>query len=492
MDGALYEYLDRYLFNPRSIAVVGASNTPGKWGFGIINRVVDTRDSRAIYAINNKTPEVAGLKAYKSVRDVPDEVEFAVIAIPFQDVPQVMEDCVARGVRAALVISAGMGESGEEGVEVEHRVLDIARRGNIRFVGPNCMGHFNTAANFYTTGFVEPMKPGYIGIAAQSGGFTGHILHCGVQAGIGFSKVISTGNEANLHLEDYIEYFAQDEQTKVIGAYVEGFREGKRFLKLAREVTRKKPLIIMKVGRTEPGAKAAKGHTGALAGSDVVSGAALKQAGVVRVDDIEELFDTAAALLRQPLPQGRRIGILTGGGGHGVITTDACARLGLELAQLSPRTLSRLDEVLPPRWPHQNPVDTVAAGFVTYDCLGPIMEDENVDAVVAVGAVGMSAWWRRRGDLPLSMPSHIRQEADKMMDFVEVAEQQQIETALARMDKTGKPLIVIGMMMDPEIMQAAVIQKLTQNGITVYPTPERAAKALSNLCWYSEYLRQTA
>ncbi len=492
MNRSLFEYLDNYLFNPSSIAVIGASNFPGKWGFNIINRVLDTRDNRKIYAINNKRPEVAGLTTYPSVRDVPEPVEFVVIAIPYVDVPKVMEDCVAKGVKAGLVVSAGLGETGEEGVRIEREIVAIAKRGGIRFVGPNCMGHFNTAANFFTTGFAPTLgiKRGHLGIVAQSGGFAGHILRCALEAGVGVSKLVSSGNEANLHLEDYLEYLAQDPETRVITCYIEGFREGRRFLKLAKEITRHKPVVVVKVGRTEPGAKAARGHTGALSGSDIVSDAVLKQSGVIRADEIEELFDVAAALLRQPLPKGRRIGILTGGGGHGVVATDACSRLGLDISPLSKSTLKRLDEILPERWPRQNPVDTVAAGFVTYQCLWPMMEDDNLDAILSVGAIGMSSMWRMMGGLPLSMPSFLREQAMKMMDFIEGDEMNNLDKAIEYIDKYKKPIIVTSLMMTPEMRQAPVHKKLVENGIITYPTPERSAKVLHHLCWYAEYLRQ--
>ncbi len=489
MNQTLIEQLE-YLFNPKSVAVVGASDMPMKWGFGIIHAVLDRKGNREVYAINNKREEVAGLKAYKSVRDVPGPVDFAVIAIPPADVPAVMEDCVAKGVKAALVITAGLGET-EEGKKLEQEILQIARRGGIRFTGPNCMGHFNTAANFFTTRIVEDVKRGPLGLIAQSGGFAGHILRCGVEAGVGFSKLVSSGNEADLHLEDYIEYLAHDPETRVIGAYVEGFREGPRFLKLAKEVTKKKPIIIMKVGRTEPGSKAAKGHTGALSGADIICDAAFKQAGVIRVEEIEDLFDVAAALIRQPLPRGRRVGILTGGGGHGVVATDACARRGLEIPPLSETTLKRIDAVLPTRWPRQNPVDTVAAGFVTYPCLWALMEDENIDIILAVGTIGMTAMMRRMGALPPSFPPALIDLARKFMEDAEKDELKNIEEAIERMDKLQKPLIITGLLMTPEVKETEVFKKLRENGLIMYPTPERSAKVLAHLCWYSEYLRNT-
>lgn len=491
MNRSLFEYLDSYLFNPNSVAVVGASNFPGKWGFGIINRALESKDNRRVYAINNKRPEVAGLKTYTSVMDVPEPVDFVVIAIPYIDVPKVMEDCIAKGIKAGLIVSSGLGESGEEGIRIERETLAIARRGGLRFIGPNCMGHCNTAANFYTMGFVPiEVNRGHLAVVAQSGGFAGHILRCALDTGVGFSKVVSSGNEADLHLEDYIEYLAQDPETKVIGIYIEGFREGKRFFQLARETTRKKPIVAVKVGRTEPGAKAARGHTGALSGSDVISDVVLKQCGVIRADEIEELFDVAAALLRQPLPKGKRIGILTGGGGHGVVATDACSSLGLQIPTLSKSTLKKLDKVLPERWPRQNPVDTVAAGFVTYHCLWPLMEASNIDVILSVGSIGMSSMWRMMRTLPISMPSSIRDDAMKIMDLIEADELNNLDIAIDHMDRYQKPIIITSLMMSPEMGQTPVNKKLMENGLVMYPTPERSAKVLHHLCWYSEYLRQ--
>ena len=492
MDRALFEYLDSHLFNPKSVAVVGASNSPGKWGFNIINRVVETKGDRKIYPINNKSPEVAGLKAYPSVRDVPEPVEFVVIAVPYDTVPKVMDDCIANGCKAGLVITAGLGEAGEEGVKLEREILETARRGGLRFVGPNCMGHFNTASNFFTAGMVPTtaVKKGHLGVVAQSGGFAAHILRCAIVGGVGLSKLVSSGNEADLHLEDYLEYLAQDPETEVIAFYTEGFREGRRFFNLAREVTKTKPIVIVKVGRTEPGAKAALGHTGALSGSETVVDVALKQAGVIRAGEIEELFDIATALLRQPLPKGKRIGILTGGGGHGVVATDACSGLGLEIADLSKSTLDKLDKVLPDRWPRQNPVDTVAAGFVTYPCLWPMMEDEHIDAILSVGAIGMSGMWRMMGGLPMSMPAEVRDKAMKMMESMEADEMKNLEIAVEYMDKYRKPIIVTSLMLTADMKKTPVIQKLEEAGLIMYPTPERAAKVLYHLCWYGEYLHR--
>ncbi|MDY6834719.1 MAG: CoA-binding protein [Chloroflexota bacterium] len=492
------------LFNPESIAVIGASNVPGKWGFNTYVQILGTSlGKRKIFPVNNKTEEVLGQKAYPSIRDIPEPVDFAVIIVPYQHVPPVMQDCVAHGVKSALVITAGLGEVGEEGKKVEKEVVRIAQQGGIRFVGPNCMGHFDTTSGFYTTGWGQPLKQGSLSLVAQSGGFTGHLMQCGMDMGVGFNKLVSSGNEADLHTEDYLEYYAQDHSTKVIGAYVEGFREGERFLKLARETSKKKPLVIMKVGRTPTGSMAAMSHTGALSGTDAVCDAALKQSGVIRADEIEELFDISGALLRQPLPRGNRVGILTGGGGHGVVTTDACERLGLQLAKLAPETIDKIDTFLPPRWSKKNPVDLVGTTqFVTYQCLWPIIEDDNVDSIIVVGCIGLSAMFKVFRDRLSSqiepflqtMPDSVKQQAEVAMQGMDVMEEEElknIDIMLDYMDRYQKPIIIIGLMATHEAKHTPVFKKLEDNGILWYPTPERAAKVVGHLVQYSRHIRDS-
>ncbi len=478
-----------YLFNARSVAVVGASNTPGKWGFNIINRLLASNCQRKIYAINRSTSEVRGLKTYQKVTEVPEPIDLVVIAVPFPYVPEVMQDCVEKGVKAAVVISAGLGEKGGEGIKVEQEIVRVARSGGIRFVGPNCMGHFNTASDLYTTGFIPPVRKGSVGLIAQSGAFAIDIVGRGLDMGVGFSKLVGSGNEADLHLEDYLEYLAGDEETKVITAYIEGLREGRRFLKLAKEITRRKPIVVMKVGRTSIGSKAARSHTGALSGSDAVYDVAFEQAGVIRVNEVEELFDVATALVRQPLPKGRRVGMLCGGGGQAVIATDACQRLGLEIASLSQATIQRLNSILPARWPHANPVDMVAAeDFVTYRCLWPLIEDENVDAVLAVGCIGVIGAWRERIN-QIPVPPEVRERILERLSSREEEELASLDLTFERIDEYHKPLI-ISLAVDEAVRVSAVFKKLQGNGLSIYSTSERAVKVLAHLVWYGEYLSQ--
>jgi len=481
------------MFNPRTVAVVGASNALDKWGAGVFSRVLMAPSVKRAYPVNKHASEVQGVKAYPTVRDLPEVVDFVVIVVPYPGVPEVMRDCVARGVKAALVITAGLGETGAEGAAMEREVLSIARQGGLRFVGPNCMGHFNTA-NGFSTVRGRGVATGGVGVISQSGGFAGHILECGIEMGIGFSKFVSVGNEADLHFEDFLEYFAQDEETKVITGYIEGLRRGKDFFRLAKEVTKRKPIVVTKVGRTEAGTKAARSHTSAIAGSDVIYDAMFRQAGVIRADTVEELFDVTAALLRLPLPKGNQVGILTGGGGFGCVTSDACERLDLKLARLSPNTIERLNAVLPARWPHANPVDTVAAGWVTYPCLWPLIEDNNIDALLVIGGIGQMRMML--GRMSINVPPTLRAQAKQILEAQQKAlkarEQEELEgldKLFEYMDRYQKPVIASGRI--EEMKGSPVFAKLRENGFPVYPTPERVAKVLAHLVEYSRYLNQT-
>jgi acyl-CoA synthetase (NDP forming) len=310
---------------------------------------------------------------------------------------------------------------------------------------------------------------------------------------VGFSKFVSTGNEADLHFEDFFEYYARDDDTRVITAYIEGLREGKRFFKLAKEITRKKPVVVVKVGKTEAGVRAAKSHTSAIAGSDIVYDAMFKQAGVIRVEEVEELFDVASALIHMPIPKSNRVAILTFGGGFGCVTADACEKLGLEVARLSPHTIDRLNEVLPERWPHANPVDMVGFGEVTYPCLWPLIEDDNIDSVIVIGGIGqlgmMRGWGRMRrqsfdeSDAP---PPFIEQD-EEAIKAREEEERKNLYKLFEYIKKYRKPVVTFNRRV-ADMKDEPVFNELKENGVMIYPTPERAARVLAHLVEYGQYL----
>jgi acyl-CoA synthetase (NDP forming) len=476
----LTQQLD-YLFNPGSVALIGASNNLAKWGFHVLSLLI-SKGGRHIYPINRNEAEVQGLKAYPSVGKVPGPVDLAVITVPFVEVPAAMKDCARKGVKVAVVIPGGFAETGSEGARIQREVVEIARQGGIRFVGPNGMGHFDTSADFFTVPYLPPVRKGPLALIAQSGNTSQSIVYLACEMGLGFSKYVSSGNEADLHFEDYMEYLAQDEETKIILGYIEGLKEGRRFFELAREITRKKPIVIMKAGRTEAGARAARSHTAALAGSDVVCEAAFKQSGVIRVEEAGELIDVALVLLGQPLPRGRRVGVLSSGGGAAVIAADALMRQHLELPQLSPDTIEKLNSLLPPRWSHVNPVETGGDPF-SYACLWALMEDENVDAALVIGGGGVTGSYAKWVSLPTTVSGQI----DQWLEDAELTELSDVDKALQLMKKYQKPIIFANMGV-PTPRKGKVYEKLQKEYIVPFLTPERAAKALALLVQYSEYL----
>jgi len=466
----------QYLFAPDSVALIGATNIPGTWGFGIIRHLLDSAN-RNIYPVNPTISEVLGIATYDSVVNVPDPVDLAVIAVPDSQVPYVLRECVQKGVKTAVIISAGFAETGEQGRELENELVEIARQGGIRFIGPNCMGHADTSSHLCTMAWAEEIPAGTIGIVSQSGNYGEIIMRTGMASGMGFSKFISTGNEADLHLEDYLEYLAQDQDTRIITAYIEGLREGRRFFQLAKRTTARKPMVVIKAGGTKVSARAVRSHTGALAGSDEVYDAAFRQAGVIRVHDNDELCDVLTALLNQPLPRNNRIGILTIGGGLGVVAAEACEQEGLEVAPLSPSTIDKLNTYLPPRWSHGNPVDT--AGMIAakrqflFASLLALMEDENVDATLLLVPMVFNSE-RLSAFLGLkSKETNALQEIQKE-NFVMLKE---------RAKECGKPLCLVPLIIDEEASSF-----LLKEGIPAYHNPQRAARVLHHLVWYSQYL----
>jgi acyl-CoA synthetase (NDP forming) len=478
---SLKEQLD-YLFNPRSVAVIGASNQLGKWGYVILARLQASRSGRPLYAINKRETEVLGLRAYKSVADVPGPVDLAVITVPFQAIVEVMHDCVRKGVKVAIIITSGLAEIGGEGARLEEEVVEIARRGGIRLVGPNCLGHLDTHTNVRTVGFLPGVKKGNVALLSQSGNSSQSVTHYGGQMGIGFSKFVSTGNEADLHFEDYLEYLADDDNTKVILGYVEGFREGRRFFELAQEITKKKPIVIMKSGRTDAGVRAAQSHTASLAGSDTVLDAAFKQCGVIRVEELSELVDVAVPLLGQPLPRGRRVGVLAMGGGMAVTAADIVRREGLEMPPFSPVTMERLSELMSVRWSRGNPIDP-GGDLVSYHALWPMLEDENIDAIIIIGGVGMVASFRNW----IKLPPSAREGLAERRKAIEDLEVQDLEKTIELMKKRQKPILFVTQVIGAATRGLAY-RKLKENHLNFYSIPERAARALRHLVEYSEYL----
>ena len=472
-----------YLFHPESVAVIGASNSFASWGYGVMCRLLGD-PARKVYPINTRESEIMGIKAYSTILDVPESVVFAVISVPYNMIPGIMEECVQKGVKAALIISGGLAEASEQGAKIEREIVSIARRGNLSFIGPNSMGHVNTGSGFSTLAWVHHVERGNIGFISQSGTYGQRLVRYGLQVGLGFSKFISAGNEASLTLEDYLEYLGEDDETELIIAYIEGLRDGKRFFRLAKRITRNKPIIVLKSGRTEGAARAARSHVGALSGDDLIYDAMFKQCGVIRVDSDDEVFDVITALLHLPLPRGRRTGILTDGGGIGVVAADACESMGLSLPQFSKKTMDALNALLPPRWPHGNPADMAAPGrLVTFECLWSILEDENVDIGMLIGGLGAGTFLRET----LIDQNAPGEGIEEILESINEQEEKNVETTFTKVKELGKPLL-ISRLFPKTTIKPPIYDRLSQLGIPVYPSPEKAAKVLYYLTRYSEYL----
>ncbi len=471
------------LFAADSIAVVGAKNTVGSWGYDAMRALLDSAKAspaRRIYAVNPNAREVLGVTAYASVLDIPGPLEMAVIVVPAPVVPQVMRQCAEKGVRAAVIVSAGFSEVDGDGARLEAEVKEIARRGGIRFIGPNCVGHGDRHAGVYSAVVASWIRPGRMALLSQSGTLGASIIQAAANVGIGLSKFVSTGNEADLHLEDYLEYLAGDKDTGIITLYIEGLREGRRFYNLAREITPHKPIVAMKAGATGGSGRAARSHTGALAGVDTVYTAAFRQAGVIRTEDEEELCDTVLALLSQPLPPGNRIAILTMGGGFGVVASEISEKEGLEIARLSPETLKKLDGVLPPRWSHANPVDLVgirpSAGDETVvSCFRFLMEDKNVDGVLSF----LPPLVTTQGGVGNFNPEEFR--------AAQVENHKVLADLSRQLRPYGKPLYMVTRFPVSNPRGAADASFRVEETIPEYGHPRRAARVMRYLARYRRY-----
>ncbi len=382
MDAALLPF-----FDPKGVVIIGASASPEKLGYGVTRNLIQSGYAGAIHLVAQKSGEIFKKTVHTNLQDVPDPVELAILIVPTSATPQAIEDCGKRGVRAAIIVSAGFREAGEEGAALEQRCVETAQRYGVRLLGPNCIGVIDTHLPLDTT-FLQPPMPaqGNIGFISHSGAFAAAIIDWAREQGFGFSRIVSLGNQADVNETDMLPLFADNPHTKVIAMYMEGVSDGKRFIRIASEAARKKPIVALKVGRFESGQKAAASHTGALAASDTTFDAAFEKAGVLRAETAEQMFDWARALETCPLPTGNRVGILTNAGGPGVIAADALEREGLALAALSESTQKALVAALPPAASVHNPVDMLASASPEQyaDCLRLLLADENVDAVMVI------------------------------------------------------------------------------------------------------------
>lgn len=448
------------LFEPRSVAFIGATANSQKWGFMILSGLLDNGYEGKVYAVNhNVGGSVLGLEVLPSVSELPEVPDLAVVVTPQSEVPGVIRECVGKGIRASLVITAGFAEVGlEEGRRMEQEIVDIARRGQMMLVGPNSNGIASPPSRLYLlmTKRLDLIRRGTLAITSRSGSIGTTVAKRCVDEYIGFSRFVSNGNEADLHIEDYIEYFGEDEETKVILGYTEGIQDGGRFLDIVRKVSLKKPIVMLMSGITEVGARAARYHTASLYyGRGTTYELACREAGIIRVDDVDELLNVGATFLHQPLPHGRRVAILTLGGGWGVVASDACVKAGLEVVELPQETLKRLDKFLPWWWSRGNPVDT-GASFEWRGCLETLAACPVVDMVLLMWVAGK--------------------------ELTPVEEVYPVMEAL--MEQYRKPIILC---MGGYVTRDT-IEELGKRQLIAYSSINQAVKALTSLANYAEYL----
>ncbi len=436
-------------FNPQAVAIIGASRTPGKLGHDVLRNVIQHGYQGAVYPINPKADEILGLVCYPSVLDVPDPIDLAVLLIPSQSVAQVLAECGEKGVKGAIIISAGFREVGTEGWQREREIVEIAKRCGMRLVGPNCLGVIDTIASLNASFATGMPQRGNIAFMSQSGALCTSVLDTALADEVGFSRFVSLGNKADTNEITFIEAWQNDPHTDVIMAYLEGIENGAAFMRIASQVSREKPIITIKSGTTIAGSRAVSSHTGTLAGSERAYEAAFRQSGVIRARSVQELFDYSVAFARQPLLLNDRIAVVTNAGGPGIMATDACERAGLQLASLEVETMDRLRAALPVAASVLNPVDV----------LGDALADRYSLALEAVGSdpnVG--------GVLVILTPQVMTQ----------VEETARVVGNLSQ--RIDKP--VFGCFMGQETVEPGV-GVLNRQGVPNYPVPERAVAAMA-------------
>ena len=474
----------RPLFHPRGIVLTGVSSHPGKFGSVAFHNLLACGYRGEVFPINRDGAVCFGRETWKRVADVPvGKADLAFVCTPAAINEQVLRDCAAIGVRAAFVASGGYGEAAD-GKEMERRLVALANELGMVVAGPNGQGVVSTAVGMCAQIVAPYPPPGPISVVSQSGNIASSFMNYGCLTGIGMSKAVSCGNSAQLALADYLEYFAEDPDTTVTLAYMEGVSDGRRFLDVARAHTARKPLVLVRGGVTGAGKRAASSHTGALASDDRVFAGVCRQAGITRVDDVEEAYETAAAFATQPLPRGPRTVILTAAGGWGVLTSDACIQAGLELMPLPDDVRAAIDGMVPARWSRSNPVDL--AGGETRDTIPEVLEllaaHPDVDAIVylGIGIQAAQAQMFRRGPF---WPEH---GLERIATFHEAQDRRYALAAAEASRRHGKPVLVATELVHTDRAYGnAGPLGVAESGRMTAPSGRRAIRILARLVAYA-------
>ncbi len=463
------------LFNPRSMAVVGATPKEKQMGSGnmFIQGAFSQGFQGGIYPVHPEASHVLGLKAYPSVRAIPEIVDLAIFCVPQSAVISVMEDCAAKGVKFVHMFTAGFSETGvRKSAEVELKALEIARNNGIRIIGPNCMGIYCPEGGIaFQPNF--PIEPGSVGIISQSGSLVNDFIKIGMPQDLSFSKIVSFGNASDLQPYEFLEYLGQDEKTEIIGAYIEGLKEGRAFFKAAKKITKNKPVVVLKGGQTEGGSRATMSHTASMSGSARLWQALCRQTGIITVDSTDEMMATLAALKRMPLPRGKNVAIFGEFGGGSVLMTDETERAGLKVPHLSEDTIRRLEKFLPPEGQSvKNPLDAGSAifnGHIFIKMMEVLRNDPALDAMIFIQQIEFIH--RMMGNR--NALKHFHKMTVKAKEILD-------KPILVVLDQSGDP--------KTEYLRQELTAEHHRSGVATFSSVSLAARALNSLCNYRHFL----
>jgi acyl-CoA synthetase (NDP forming) len=478
------------LFCPRSIAFIGASAQFGKWGYLLFINTIAGGYKGIIYLVNSKGGSIAGRDVFKSVMDIPDPVDLAVVTIPAEYIRSLIPQLKEKKIKNMLLITSGFSEVGEEGRRLEERLIHEAREAGILVLGPNTMGICNPHESFFCMYHHIRQKPGSTALVAQSGNLGTQLLTFAENAGIGIRAFCGSGNEAMITIEDYMDAFEIDDLSKTVVLYLESIKNGRRFFESARRVSHNKPVVVLKGGRTPAGEQAAASHTGAIASNVKIFEAACRQAGIVLVDQPMDLLDASAAFSSLPLPKGKRVAIMTLGGGWGVITADLCVEYGLDVPPLSDDIIHRINQILPPYWSHANPVDLVAEmNFeISMTVLEELIKWAGCDAVLHMGITGRSYFVRHMMDsAAVADKTYNSAYFEKLPARLEEFENRYCEHVVRLMDKYNKTILGVNLVSEQHTRTIFDVKGSSYKGVSFF-TPERAVKALSKMYEYKRWL----
>jgi acyl-CoA synthetase (NDP forming) len=477
------------LFYPRSIAFVGASGTLGKWGYRLFCNVAAGGFKGPVYLVNPRGGEIAGRPVFKSVVEIPAPVDLAVVTIPAAKVRDLIPQFQEKKIRNMLLITSGFAETGAEGRRMEEELVREAREAGILILGPNTMGICNPYATLFCCGSNVRPKPGATTILSQSGNLGVQLLDFAEHEGVGIRACGGSGNEAMITIEDYMEAFEIDELTQTVVLYLESIKNGRRFFEAAQRVGKKKPVVMLKGGRTQAGNRAAASHTGALASNIRVFEAAARQAGIVVVKQPMDLLDLSAAFSSLPLPRGNRVAVMTLGGGWGVVASDLCVENGLAIPDLSSELIARIDQILPPYWSRSNPIDLVGEvdPIIPRQVIEELMKWDGCDAVIHLGILGLRVFMTQMIASihtvdPAMDRNFLKAIPDKLWEF----ENNYLVHTARLMEQYGKPILGVNLLPDENVRTVMDIEGSHYKGVS-FQTPERAVKALARMHAYRKW-----